>query len=196
HANRTKDRESVRYSINKDYDLWSIDVAMRQQRRLTSGPGPEVSPRFSPDGRRLACLSVPRKGSHRDVFNLAVVTLGEGGPRTEGLFAHPGPGADKPPHPAPAFPLPDDCWDGNDHLVYNAEVGTRGETWRVELRTGKGAVLPLPGRKPDNRQAKPDGPDSLAGRLARRRDLLPAGNPVLRGGLAGAGRVVASASVA
>ena len=172
HANKTADRESVRFSINKDYDLWSIDVATRRQRRLTSGPGPEVSPRFAPDGKRLVCLSVPRKGSHRDVFNLAVVTLGEGGPRTELLFDHHGPDADKAPHAAPTFPLPEDCWDGHDRLVYNAEVGTRGETWRVEVRTGKGSALPP------------------AGRLARRQELVPAANPFLRERRLGEARVV------
>src|SRR5262249_5740141 len=93
HANKTADRESVRYSINKDYDLWAIDVETHAARQLTSGPGPEVSPRFSPDGKRLACLSIPRKGSHMDVFNIAIVTLGEGGPRTEVLFDHHAPGA-------------------------------------------------------------------------------------------------------
>jgi dipeptidyl aminopeptidase/acylaminoacyl peptidase len=106
-----------------------------------------VSPRFSPDGKRIACLSVPRKGSHRDVFNLALVTLGEGGPRTEVLFDHHGPGADKPPHPAPAFPLPDDCWEDNDHLIYNTEAGTRTHTVRLDLKTGKGTILDKPATK-------------------------------------------------
>src|SRR6185436_19392480 len=55
-ANRTPDRESARFSINKNYDLWAIEVESRALRRLTSGPGPEVSPRFSPDGKRIACL--------------------------------------------------------------------------------------------------------------------------------------------
>src|SRR5204862_2004857 len=118
HANATRDREAVRYSINKDYDLYAIDVATRKRQRLTSGPGPEVCPRFSPDGKRLVCLSVPRKGTHRDVFNLVLVTLAESGPRVSVLFDHHGPDADKPPHPAPSFPLPEDCWDGDNHLVY------------------------------------------------------------------------------
>jgi dipeptidyl aminopeptidase/acylaminoacyl peptidase len=125
HANKTTDRESVRYSINKDYDLYAIDVRTKRQTRLTTVPGPEVSPRFAPDGKRLACLSVPRKGSHRDVFNLTLVTLAEGGPRTEILFNHHGPGADRPPRPAPAFPLPENCWDGEGLLIYNTEAGVR-----------------------------------------------------------------------
>src|SRR5262249_33321442 len=44
HANKTADRESVRYSINKDYDLYALDVRTKKQTRLTTGPGPEVSP--------------------------------------------------------------------------------------------------------------------------------------------------------
>jgi dipeptidyl aminopeptidase/acylaminoacyl peptidase len=173
HANRTADRESVRYSINKNFDLWAVDARTGALRQLTTGPGPEVSPRFSPDGKRLLCLSIPRKGSHRDVFNLAVVTLGEGGARTAVLFDHHGPGADKAPHPAPVFPLPEDCWDGNEHVVYQAEVGTGSPTVRLELRSAKGAPLGKP-----------------AGRQARLRKLLPPGNRVLSERLRGDSRVV------
>ena len=54
HANKSGDVEAVRYSINKNFDIWAIDVASGEQRQVTSGPGPEVSPRVSPDGSRLA----------------------------------------------------------------------------------------------------------------------------------------------
>jgi Tol biopolymer transport system component len=67
HCNRTEERESVRYSINRNFDLYAIDVPSGKLRQLTDGPGPEVSPRFSADGKTIACLSVPRRGSHRDV---------------------------------------------------------------------------------------------------------------------------------
>src|SRR5947209_13283482 len=158
--------------INKDFDLWGIDLSTRRLRRLTSGPGPEVSPRFAPGGRRLVCLSVPRKGSHRDVFNLAVVTLGESGPRTSILFDHHGPGADHPPHPAPSFPLPEDCWDGDNRVVYSAEVGVRTEIVRVDLRTGKGTPL--------KRADEDSGLTSVVGRSKRQRQMTPAGNLFLR----------------
>ncbi len=183
HANRTADRESVRYSINKDFDLWGLDVKTREMQRLTSGVGPEVSPRFSPDGKRLACLSVPRKGSHRDVFNLAVVTLGAGGPRTEVLFDHHGPDADRPPHLPPAFPLPQDCWDGNDHLVCNSEAGTETKIVRLDLCTRKGTgIEPDSGKVPDL--------NTVAGRLRRRGELTLPANRFLEECLLAEGRVI------
>ncbi len=144
HANRTADRESVRYSINKNFEVWLIDVKSKAIRAVTSGAGPEVSPRFSPDGKRLACLSVPRKGSHRDTFNLAVVTLGESGPRTAVVFDHHGPSAESAPHPVPVFPLADDCWEGDDHVLITGERGIGDELWKVDVTSGKGARLESP----------------------------------------------------
>jgi dipeptidyl aminopeptidase/acylaminoacyl peptidase len=174
HANRTADQESARFSINKNFDLWEIEVRTHRLRQLTFGPGPEVSPRFSPDGKRLVCLSVPRQGSHRDIFNLAIITLGESGPRTEILFDHHGPGADRPPHLAAVFPLPQECWEDNDHLVYGADQGTRSLVARVDVRTGKGGVMKIAAKEPDAPT------DTLVGRLARRRQLTPPGNLFLK----------------
>lgn len=164
HANRTDDREAARFSINKDYDLWALDAATGALTRLTSGPGPEVSPRFSPDGRRLACLSVPRKGTHMDTFNLAVVTLGDGGASTRVLFDHHGPGADDPPHPYASYPLPDRAWDGPEALIYTAPRGLETATIRVDLATGRGA--PVEGRAEAAGRASPPPVNAfLAGRL-------------------------------
>lgn len=140
HANRTNDRESVRFSINKNFDIWRIDVATKEIRQLTTGPGPEVSPRFSPNGERIVCLSVPRKGSHRDTFNFAIINL-EGDPKARVLYDH-HVMSDDPPHPTPAFPLPIDCWDGNSRLTYNTERGVRTETIRLDVSTGRGAAMP------------------------------------------------------
>lgn len=185
HANRTEDRESVRFSINKNFDLWAIDVEKHTIRQLTTGPGPEVSPRVSPDGKRIACLSNPRKGSHRDVFNLAIVSLSDGGARTEILFNHHGPDAGKPPHPAPSFALPEDCWDGSGHLVYTAEQGTGTATMRLDLRTGKATLLEVdPGK-----DARAD-LNTVAGRRGEMRRLTPAGNAFLKERLLGESKVV------
>jgi dipeptidyl aminopeptidase/acylaminoacyl peptidase len=170
HANKTPDRESVRYSINKDFDLWAIDVATAKQSRLTSGPGPDVSPRFSPDGKRIAFLTIPRKGSHRDVFSLAVVTLGDGGPATRVVFDQFGPGADKPPHLPPLFPLPDDCWLGNQRIGMNCEAGVGNRFSVVDINTGKAETNDESG-----------GRKSTAFKdSAWRQKLIPPGNAFLR----------------
>ena len=71
------------------------------------------------------------------------------------------------------FPLPNDCWDGNDHAIYRADVGTRSATVRLDLRSAKGTPLA-----------------SGAGRRVRLRKLIPSGNGVLRSRLRGDSRVV------
>lgn len=171
HANRTSDQESARYSINKNFDIWKLDATDGELQQLTTGPGPEVSPRVSPDGRRLVCLSVPRKGTHRDVFNLAVVTLGEGGPRTQILFDHHGPEAGKAPHSAPSFPLPESGWADEQHLLISAERGTRSDQVLVDVRSGKGTVVKA-GAGADS--------GTFASKLRQRRQLTPAGNLFLK----------------
>ena len=63
HANKTDDRESVRYSINKNFDLWLIDVADQEADASSpTGPGPDVSPRFSPDGKQHRLPEHPAQG--------------------------------------------------------------------------------------------------------------------------------------
>lgn len=136
HANKTPERESVRYSINRNFDLWAIDVANGQQRQLTFGPGPEVSPRVSPDGKTIACLSVPRKGSHRDTFNLLLLPWEQRKPTAKTLFDHHK--SDDAPHPAPSFPLPENCWKSETTLLYNAEAGTRTDRILLDLKTNQG----------------------------------------------------------
>ena len=182
HCNRSEQRESARYSINHNFDLFAIDVASGKRRQLTHGAGPEVSPRFSPDGKSIACLSVPRRGSHRDVFNLAIVSLDGEKPTFRVLFDHHKGQADKaPPHPAPAFPLPADCWDGDTHLVYNAEVGTETPVIRVDVATGKGVRLGVPASEKVA---------TVGERLRRQGRLTPAGNLFLRARKLGKSEVV------
>lgn len=136
HANRSDDREAVRYSINKDYNLFSIDVSTKEIRQLTDGPGVEVSPRFSPDGKRLVCLSCPRKGPHADVFNLAVIDLEGNEKKLRVLFDHHGPG--EPPHPRPSFPLPANCWSDDGRLRYSSDRGMETFSAIVNVDTAKG----------------------------------------------------------
>ncbi len=184
HANRTDDRESVRYSINKNYDLWAIGVRSHKISRLTNGPGPEVSPRFSPDGKWLICLSVPRKGPHFDVFNLLRVQLGDAKPQAALLFDHHRAGHDDPPHPAPSFPLPENCWVDDHHVVYHTATGTTSKTVRVDIETAQAQ----PPEGAGNGKGRPE--SQLAARQNRRRQLTPSGNQFLRERLIAESRVV------
>ena len=174
HANRTHDRESVRYSINKNYDLWAIDTETRSITQLTTGPGPEVSPRFSPDGKRLACLSVPRKGSHRDAFNLAVVDFDGDKPKFRVVIDHHTKPVDPGTAPVPAFPLPAECWDGKERLLISFESGAKSMTRLVDVTSGQLSDIPT------------DVPlESVVARMAMRLRLTPPGNTFLKERLLG-----------
>ncbi|MGH7536584.1 MAG: TolB family protein, partial [Gemmatimonadales bacterium] len=51
-------------------DLWSLDLDSGALRRLTSHPGTEYGPRFSPDGRTLGFLAA--RGERTQVFGLSL----------------------------------------------------------------------------------------------------------------------------
>jgi dipeptidyl aminopeptidase/acylaminoacyl peptidase len=148
HANRTADQESVRYSINKNYDLWRIasggndpkwTIAYEEPERLTLNTGPDVSPRLSPDGGKIAYLSVPRQGPHADVYDVRLMTLGN--EREERIIyaAHrpkrPNPG--EPPSLTiqryPQFPLPGDAWRTPQHLYFRGVHGPHGQEVTIDL---------------------------------------------------------------
>ena len=185
HANRTADRESVRYSINKDYDLWRIHLSDGQLERLTSGPGPQVSPRLSPDGSKLVCLSIPRKGSHADVFNLVTLELGAGGHSTQVLFDHHGSTTGDPPHLPASFPLPRDCWLSNSEFYFNAADRTSSRRQILDLQQGIEAL----------EEESPTARSDVHARLAAARGkLTPPGNSYLRDRIVAQGQVVRWAS--
>jgi dipeptidyl aminopeptidase/acylaminoacyl peptidase len=176
HANKSGDVEAVRHSINKNFDIWSIDVASGEQRQLTHGPGPEVSPRVSPDGSRLVCLSSPRKGPHADIYNLLIVPLGlivplDGeAPMPRVLFDHHASIA-KAPHAVPSFPLPDECWDGEDAFRYTTFNRTQTDTVRIALEDGEGVQV--------DKQVNGDVSPSAERHSARQR-LTPPGDPLFK----------------
>ncbi len=143
-ANKTKDRESVRFSINKNFDLYLIDIVSKKQTQLTTNPGPDVSPRFSPDGKQIAYLSVPRNGPHRDVFDLAVVTFTVGASKSRVLSEFYGPGgADEPA--AAIFPLQDDCWENDDLLHFLAETRMWSVFRLAQTRKDGSKTVRMPG---------------------------------------------------
>ncbi|HEV7404374.1 MAG TPA: S9 family peptidase [Chthoniobacteraceae bacterium] len=161
-ANRTKDQESVRYSINQNFDLWKITLADRKLKQLTSGPGPEFSPRISPDGTRLVYLSSPRKGPHIDVYNLVVVSLAPGPTEPRIVFdqhanvrqLHAPPAIDrdlaKSPPLSPNSPLPEQCWRDATHVTYSASRGLGAVTQMVDVNSSvtAGDQTPAPVRSP------------------------------------------------
>ncbi len=136
HANRTDDQESVRYSINKNYDLWEIDVVTKKMHQLTDGYGPEFSPRFSPDGSRLICLTSPRRGPHQDIYNLAIVTNG-GKAETRIISNFRSPDIDFQKTPSPGMSLLEDCWLDDKHVLYDASVGLATKRYIINVDTGE-----------------------------------------------------------
>jgi dipeptidyl aminopeptidase/acylaminoacyl peptidase len=173
HANRTNDRESVRYSINKNFDIWLLHTETKELAQATSNPGPDVSPRFSPDGSKIAYLSAPRKGTHRDQCNLGVIDVSGDKPVPRVLFDHHDAAKDATGYPRPLFPLPADCWDGASALVFVAEEGVTSPLVRVDAATGRGVKL--------TPAAQMDGLPSTPGeRIALRDRLTPPGNLFLK----------------
>lgn len=178
HANRTKEQEAVRYSINQNYDLWRIDLTDGSLLQATFGPGPDVSPRISPDGKRLLFLSIPRRGSHMDVFNLAAIELSESGPQIHLLYNHHNPG--EPPHLPPSFPLPRDCWLSPTAIHYSAPAGTTAKPQVIDFTKGIAAV-----------EGTPETFSEDYARLAEaRRKLTPPADPFLQDRLVAKGEVV------
>ncbi|MSQ94697.1 MAG: S9 family peptidase [Gemmataceae bacterium] len=136
-ANKSKDCESVRFNINKNFDLYLIDVATKKQTQLTTNPGPDVSPRWSPDGKQIAYLSSPRKGPHRDVLNLTMLTFSDGRSVAKPLFDHHDGKLGKPLHPSPFFPLFNDCWDTDGYFWYYGDTGIGSRLTQIHIATGK-----------------------------------------------------------
>lgn len=162
HANRTSDRESVRFSINKNYDLWLIDLESRDLRQLSTGGGPQVSPRVSPDGKRLVCLSVPRRGPHADIYNLELIELGKS-PQSRVLFDHHGNAEGSPPHAIPTFPLPNDCWFDHRWFQVDTVAGMRAQRQTIDADSPRGEAA----------SSAPEPTASMRERAEARRRLIP-----------------------
>ena len=172
HANRTPEQESVRYSINHNYDLWKIRLGDRQMEQLTTGPGPEFCPRIAPDGKRLVCLSSPRKGPHRDIFNLLVVELTSNGPRSRLIYDQHVTPEKPPPHLSPEFPLPDGCWRDHERVAFTAASGVKSIPQCVNVDVGPEAVEDTPPPTPKRSPLLPPNNPRKAPRLSAEDEIV------------------------
>lgn len=160
-ANRTAEQESARYSINRNFDLWKISLPRKEIKQLTAAPGPDFSPRISPDGRQIAYLSSPRKGPHIDVFNLTLVDLQTGRVKSVHDFHA------QPESPtsmvSPSSPLPDDCWRDGNHIAISGFRGLPVVTQLVNIETGEVTpdAKPAPARSPPVPASNPKLPPRL-----------------------------------
>lgn len=111
----------VGFIDDRETHLWLVDVETGRARRLTNGPGPESSPAWSPDGRRIAFVANRRP--NRDIAwrsDVWVVDV-EGGRQTRIT------GGDG------AFDTP--CWLPNGETLallghrFPAGSGSRNDIW-------------------------------------------------------------------
>lgn len=168
HANRTKDRESVRFSINKNFELWKIDVASGKLTALTTGPGPDISPRVSPDGKHVLSLTVPRKGPHADVYNLLITGLGKESPRRRTVFEFHRDNVDLNSATGfPVFPLPDDPWLDEHTFYIDGLAGCENKRLFFEMHENSGVT-------------RIEAPESFEKRRAARKELSPPSNVFLQ----------------
>ena len=71
---------------NMTADLWLLDLATRDLRRLTDGSRAIERPVWSPDGQRLACVATPRIAAH-SFYNVELLVVGLDGAEPRNLFA-------------------------------------------------------------------------------------------------------------
>ena len=70
------EREDDELDSENSGDIWAVDAQGGTVRRLTTNPGTESAPAVSPDGRYVAFLSTPARGSQSD---LLVAEIGSDG---------------------------------------------------------------------------------------------------------------------
>ena len=62
------EREDDELNSENSGDIWAVGAQGGTVRRLTTNPGTESAPAVSPDGRRVAFLSTPARGSQTDLL--------------------------------------------------------------------------------------------------------------------------------
>jgi len=156
----------------------------------TCGPSTPPPPNAAVDARRRAGVSAALRAGRptAGLLERAALRLAsrrvqpspsstgreEGAAPARAVQTITGPTPARPPHPAPAFPLPRDCCRRTVRLVYNAETGTTTQLVRLDLKNGKGEVLNLAEAKDEpGTEARVAGAASAA-----QRQLTAAGQPL------------------
>ncbi len=75
-SNRTGDDDN-----NDNEDIWIVPAEGGEARRLTSNPGTDNEPRWSPDGKSMAYLSCPEPNNYYKLKRLQVTSVQGGEPR-------------------------------------------------------------------------------------------------------------------
>jgi dipeptidyl aminopeptidase/acylaminoacyl peptidase len=65
-----------------NHDIWLVNLDTLERRQLTTNPGADGFPRFSPDGKRLAYRAQARAGFEADKWELKVLDLATGQDRS------------------------------------------------------------------------------------------------------------------
>lgn len=65
-----------------NHDIWLVDLATLERKRLTTAPGAEGFPRFAPDGKTLAYRAQERSGFEAERWELKVLDLATGQSRS------------------------------------------------------------------------------------------------------------------
>jgi dipeptidyl aminopeptidase/acylaminoacyl peptidase len=118
-----------------NFDLFEVPSdASSAPRKITTNPAWDGSPRFSPDGSRLAYLAMSRPGYEADRFDIVVRDLASGHARTFTLRADDGPRGDRSPSGI--------VWssDGRELLCTADNHGQRS-LFAVDAATGASRVL-------------------------------------------------------
>ena len=78
-AYTAKKKQGYQYAISTNSEIWLYNLADKTTRNLTQGiMGYDVNPAFSPDGRKLAWLSMEHDGYEADLNRLFVMDLATG----------------------------------------------------------------------------------------------------------------------
>ena len=127
---------SIAYSTNGtgspddflDYDIWLLDVALKEVRRLTTRPGPDAAPLWSPDGAAIVFRAPQSTQLTRSQTELFRVSSSGGRPQIlTGAFDR---------------SVIDHRWPAGGDLLFTAALGTYTHVfaWRVD-----GAVVQVLG---------------------------------------------------